>query len=236
MSNNFFRFRQFTIWQDKCAMKVTSLACIQGAWLPDIAPRRVLDIGAGTGLLTLMAAEKYESHFDAVEIDALAYEQMTGNIAKSPWHRNITCHHNDIRDFAKQNSRTYDLIITNPPFFTNQLKSPDERINLARHEDGLTMEKLVEICASLIKPDGVISILLPLPETVTMLSYAASFSLRPIKKLTIFDRPYKSPLSSVTLLSKTDNIPQSEQLVIKDHTGSYSAQFKSLMGAYYLNL
>jgi tRNA1Val (adenine37-N6)-methyltransferase len=236
LPNDFFSFKQFTIRQDKCAMKVTSLACIQGAWLPDIAPRRVLDIGAGTGLLTLMAAQKYQAHFDAIEIDALTFEQLNENIRESPWHGNITCFHNSIQKFAKQNSITYDLIITNPPFFTNQLKSPNGRINMARHEDGLTMETLVEICSNLIKPEGLISILLPLRETIKMRSLAASFSLLPVRSLTISDRPYKSPTWAVTLLGKTSMIPQSQQLTIKDKSGGYSAQFKSLLGAYYLNL
>ena len=236
MPNDFFQFKQFTIWQDRCAMKVTSLACIQGAWLPDIEPQQVLDIGAGTGLLTLMAAQKYQAHFDAVEIDALAFEQLYENIQESPWHGSITCFHDSIQKFAKQNSITYDLIITNPPFFTNQLKSPNGRINMARHEDGLTMETLMEICSGLLNPDGLISILLPISETQKMLSFAATLSLFPVRQLTVRDRPFKMPKAAVTLLGQTDTLPHSGQHIIKDQKGKYTKQFKSLLSAYYLNL
>ena len=236
MPNDFFSFKQFTIWQDKCAMKVNSLACIQGAWLPDIAPQRVLDIGAGTGLLTLMAAQKYQAHFDAVEIDALAYEQMTGNIAKSPWQGNITCYHKSIQHFAKDNSRKYDLIITNPPFFASQLKSPDERINIARHEDTLTMETLIEICSCMISHEGLISILLPIYETSKLLTYSAFFNLFPVRQLIIRDRPTTASKAAITLFGKGATKVHTEYLSIKDSSGKYTQGYKSLLSAYYLNL
>ncbi|MCK5367363.1 MAG: methyltransferase [Cyclobacteriaceae bacterium] len=84
MANDFFKFKQFTIRQDRCAMKVTTLACIQGAWLPDITPKNILDIGAGTGLLSLMAAQKYEGKIDAVEIEQDAFSQLKENSLQSP--------------------------------------------------------------------------------------------------------------------------------------------------------
>ena len=130
MAKDLFRFKQFTIRQDKCAMKVTTLGCIQGSWIPTIKANHVLDIGAGTGLLSLMVAQKCQCKIDAVEIDKDAFNQLTDNVFNSPWANLIDCHHADINHFASSTKRTYDFIISNPPFFSNQQKSPNAQINI----------------------------------------------------------------------------------------------------------
>jgi tRNA1Val (adenine37-N6)-methyltransferase len=217
-------------------MKVTTLACIQGAWLPEIQPERVLDIGAGTGVLTLMAAQKYDADFDAVEIDVLAYEQLCGNVKGSKWAERIECHHRSIQSFANENSRNYDLIIANPPFFQNQLKSPERRINVARHENTLTVEELIGLSANLINENGIISILLPVAETKTMLSIAGVCSLFPVRQLIIRDNPNRSSKAAVTWLSGVPENHEPSQLVIRNEDGQFTSEYKTLLSAYYLNL
>lgn len=217
-------------------MKVTSLACIQGAWLPDFHPQRILDIGAGTGLLTLMAAQKHDGYIDAVEIQPDAYQQLVSNTSESPWHRRITCHLADIRDFAKDNSTTYDLIITNPPFFQNQLQSEDPKINQARHSTDLVVDELLAVVSKLLKSDGIASILLPLVETRNMINQSRLWSLNAIKQLIIHDQPQKPPRAIVTYLSKIPEKPVRQVLSIKNSQNDWSDKYIALLRPYYLNI
>ncbi len=235
MSKDYFRFKQFTIFQDQCAMKVTTLACIQGAWLPDISPKNVLDIGAGTGLLTLMSAQEFDCKIDAVEIDSDAYAQMKENVANSTWFNRITCHHDDIKNFALLNNK-YDFIISNPPFFENQLKSSKNKINKAKHESGIKMNDLVDAISNLLSNDGKVSILLPPYETTGMIELCKSKLLYPDKQLIICDSEKKDPKCIVTILSKKPKKIKISRLIIKRSDGFYTDQFKSLLKEFYLYL
>lgn len=236
MANDFFKFKQFTIHQDRCAMKVTTMACIQGAWLPDFKPKYILDIGAGTGLLSLMAAQKYNCEIDSVEIEYDAFDQLKENINYSPWHKRINCFHNDIKNFAKHSRKKYDFIISNPPFYEKQLKSANEKINHARHEAGLTINELIDICAHLLHESGKISILLPPIETKKLAKHCAGKSLSPTHQMVISDSEKKEPRAIVTILSKKQSATLVNKLVIKKDNGSYTSEFISLLEAYYLTL
>lgn len=233
MSKDYFRFKQFTIFQDQCAMKVTTLACVQGAWLPEISPGKILDIGAGTGLLTLMAAQQFNCEIDSVEIDTDAYKQLKNNIANSPWRDRVTCHHDDIKNFALLNNK-YDFIISNPPFFENQLKSSKDKINKAKHESGITMKALVGIIAHSLSETGIASILLPPFETIKLIRLCKSQYLYPIKQLIIANVEAKNPKGIVTLLSRKLEKLKTDKLIIKRYDGTYTDQFKSLLKGYYL--
>jgi tRNA1Val (adenine37-N6)-methyltransferase len=217
-------------------MKVSTLACIQGAWLPDFSPKYILDIGAGSGLLTLMAAQKYHSPIDAVEIESEAYLQLKENIAQSLWKDRIHTYHDDIRSFAKYNSKCYDFIISNPPFFENQLKSNNPKINQAKHETGLTMIELIKATNQLLTNTGKISILLPPIESERLVKLCMKSSLFPSSQLVISDKENKSPKGVVTILSKINSKPSFQKLFIKNKTGQYSSRFNSLLKDYYLNL
>lgn len=217
-------------------MKVTTMACIQGAWLPDIAPKNILDIGAGTGLLSLMVAQKYNCEIDSVEIEHDAFDQLMGNITDSPWNQRINCIHHDIKDFAKNSVKKYDFIISNPPFYERQLKSANDKINHARHEAALTNRELIDICAQLIRGSGKISILLPPLEAKKIVEYSAGKSLYPIHQLAISDSEKKPPKAIVTILSKKQSATIVDKLVIKKPNGEYTSGFISLLNAYYLTL
>ncbi len=217
-------------------MKVTSLACIQGAWLPDFHPQKILDIGAGTGLLTLMAAQKYDADFDAVEIQSDANQQLISNISQSPWSRKIRCHHMDIRDFAKDNSTTYDFIITNPPFFQNQLQSEDPKINQAKHSTDLGLAELLDVVSKLLNSDGIASILLPAAETSFMIHQARLLSLNTIKQLIIHDQLHKPPKAIVSYLSKMPEKTVRQILSIKNSQNNWSSEYLALLRPYYLNI
>ena len=217
-------------------MKVTTLACIQGAWLPDIKPKHILDIGAGTGLLSLMAAQKYDGKIDAVEIEQDAFSQLKENSLQSPWDNRINCHHDDIINFARHNSSKYDLIISNPPFYKNQLKSSKAKINHARHEVGLTIEELIDASSRLISDSGKISILLPPIETTRLTEYCKHNSLFFSNQLVISNSEKKEPKAIVTILSKIPSNPIIRKFIIKNDNGTYSSEFISLLDAYYLYL
>jgi len=236
LANHYFKFKQFTIRQDSCAMKVTTLACIQGAWIPKKTPKRTLDIGAGTGILSLMAAQKYCNNIDAVEIDKEAFDQLKRNLTESPWADRIKCHHNDINDFAKHNSNVYDFIISNPPFFQKQLQSSTFKINQARHETGLRIEQLISICANLISSTGEISILLPPAETERLVELGKQHSLYISNQLVIHDSEKKQTKAIVTILSKKLSNPMIQKLFIKKENGEYTANFIQLLRDYYLKL
>lgn len=217
-------------------MKVTTLACIQGSWIPEFPIENVLDIGAGTGLLSLMVAQKYDCHIDAVEIESGAFSQLRDNINESRWSQNISCHHKDIINYSRYHQKRYDLIISNPPFFSGELKSPDSKINLARHDEGITIEAIIEISVKLLSATGKISILLPPFETEALKKISAQFSLNISDQLHIFDSEQKPEKATVSILSKKRTNLRFTKLIIKNNESEYSEGFIALLKDYYLNL
>src|SRR6476620_3970566 len=139
MSNTYFRFRQFTVHQERTAMKVCTDACLFGAWVASEIRNedleRVLDIGAGTGLLSLMIAQNSDAVIDAVEIDDHAYSQVVDNFSSSPWNDRLRVHHCSVQQFEP--GCKYDLVISNPPFYEHSLRSPDSKKNMAMHSTHL---------------------------------------------------------------------------------------------------
>jgi tRNA1Val (adenine37-N6)-methyltransferase len=150
MANSYFQFRHFIIQQDKCAMKVTTDACLFGAWVANeikteaIRSKNLLDIGTGTGLLSLMIAQKNaQLSIDAIEIDTDAYEQARENISTSEWQGGISIFNDDARNFSF--GKKYDLVISNPPFYENELTSADAKKNKAQHSSELSLEGLLKL-------------------------------------------------------------------------------------------
>lgn len=169
-----FTFRQFTIEQDRCAMKVGTDGVLLGAWaeLPIVSgvgspTPRVLDIGTGTGVVALMMAQRYpDALVDAVEIDADAASQAGENVARSPFASRVRVFNTSIQDFAAASTERYDVIVSNPPYFQNSLRNPDAQRSLARHADSLPFSEFIRAAAVLLKDDGVMSIIIPTGNTL----------------------------------------------------------------------
>ena len=237
MSNTWFRFKQFMINQDRCAMKITTDACIQGAWTPALPEvKQVLDIGAGTGLLSLMLAQRCPKiHIDAIEFDKDAATQAKENVALSDWKERINVIDGDARTYSYPHK--YDLIITNPPFFIDSLLGPGDRKNMSRHTLSLDYLDILQIFKQNLNPDGYMSILLPAFEYSTWHGLASSKDLKEVGKLSVKNSS-NSPVNRVVgIWSKNNKIKfPTQELEIKDAQNEYSPFFKLLLEDYYLGL
>src|SRR5579863_9448271 len=161
MPNSFFQFKEFTVHQDKCAMKVCTDSCILGAWFAEKIPSYsfVLDIGSGTGLLMLMLAQKTKAEINGIEIDISSVKQLQQNIADSRWKERLKIFPGDVRVFSFADK--YDFIITNPPFFENDLETHQEQKNIAKHSKELNLQELILVICNNLKSSGSFGILLP---------------------------------------------------------------------------
>lgn len=236
MSNDYFQFKQMRIEQSQCAMKVSTDACIQGAWTPIAAHvQRVLDIGTGTGLLALMLAQrKHTLNIDALEIEHSAAQQAIENIQQSPFAAQINIYETDAQDWLSE--QAYDLIICNPPFFSNSLKSDKQLRNLARHNDSLTFDNLAQLIASRLKPDAYASILIPTTEQANWAAAAIKHDLYTAQQLMIQPFEYSAPNRMILILSKTKSALETEELIIYQSPKVYTPHFRDLLHPFYLHL
>jgi len=236
MSNNYFSFKQFTVQQSDCALKVCTDACLFGAWVAaqinKEEPTNILDIGTGTGLLSLLLAQKIPSaQIDAVEIDAAAASQAASNVEATGW--NIKVHHTPIENFS---GVSYQHIISNPPFFSNDLKSDDALRNTAMHSTTLTLESLFTCVIKLLDRGGSFSILIPYARATALEKLAAQFGLHIFKKALVQQTPTNDPFRAMYILSNTTTSPVSvEQIIIKENE-QYTAGLATYLKDYYLFL
>lgn len=237
MSNSWFQFKQFTIQQDACAMKVTTDACIQGAWTPIPAnATAALDIGTGTSLLSLMLAQRQPKlRIDAIDTDSGAAIQATTNVAASPWPHHIHVSHTDVKEFIP--TTKYDLIICNPPFFSSSLLSGNQQKDIARHDISLNQNELLEIASRFLAPGGIFSLLLPYTEYSQWHTLFATHGLFEQEVLYVKHHPTAPVKRVIGILSKNRQLHVSDDtLIIQDENGAYTAHFCRLLSPFYLHL
>lgn len=237
MANDFFQFKRFTVWQHDCAMKVCTDSCILGAYGADKAAHllhphaTVLDVGGGTGLLSLMLAQKANVAITSIEIDVSAAMRMRENFKASPWSDRLTAIQGDVRTTK---CVTYDFIISNPPFYENELRSPNEGKKLAHHDSGLRLAELADVLVTRLKPHGFFCIMIPFERTKYMQQLLKSDNLEIHETLTIRHssrhRPFRTIIFGGT--SPRDETVE-KQLDIRDES-EYSKDFKHLLRDYYL--
>jgi tRNA1Val (adenine37-N6)-methyltransferase len=238
MSNHYFQFKQFTVQQEYCAMKVTTDGCLFGAinakyLMPNV--KRILDIGTGTGLLSLMIAQKNNTAIiDAVEIDEQAANQAAFNFQASPWRDKLHMHHSFIQQF--QSVAKYDLIISNPPFFNNDLKSDDAKRNLALHSSDLNLEELLAVIKNNLTNDGKFSVLLPYHRSEYFETLCLKENFYAAKKILVKQTPHHNYFRSILLFSRKKQSLENNEIIIKDEFNDYTNEFKNLLEDYYLHL
>lgn len=237
MPNHYFQFKQFTIQQEHCTMKVCTDACLFGALAANAAlpSGNCLDIGTGTGLLSLMYAQKNDSAIiDAVEIDKAAAQQAKENFEASPWKERLHIFNEDILAFRP--GKKYDLIISNPPFFEGDLRSADENKNKAKHDTSLGLQQLLELIDLHLSKDGQFGVLLPFHRVDYFEKEAAAFNFHLTKKILVKQSPQHDHFRGVLFFSREATEPSSTDITIKEHNGQYSNEFTDLLKDYYLNI
>jgi len=234
MPKNSFTFKQFTINQDRCAMKVCTDACILGASTHVENVNTILDIGMGTGLLSLMLAQRTNAQIDAVEIDEDAYQQAVMNIKVSQFAEKIEVYHQRIQDFTS--TETYDLIISNPPFYQQSLKSTDAKANKALHAVELSFDELIDSVLRLLSIEGKFVVLLPPFEIEKLIRIAQKKGLYLSKKMLIRHDESKPIFRVIAtfLTHKIHDLEEKTLIIHKEDGKTYSDEFRALLKDYYL--
>jgi len=240
LPNDYFQFQQFRIYQADCAQKVSTDACILGAAADLSRATRVLDLGTGTGLLALMAAQRAPTaEIEAIEIDAAAAAQAAANAAASPWADRIRVRPLSLAAYAATRPGLFSHIICNPPFFRRSLTSPDAARATARHESegSLTFDDIIGFAAGHLGPGGTLTVLLPPPEMQQFEQAAAAGGLPVWARLVVVHRPggrITRCISEFGLVAPAG--VRESSLVIQEANGQYSAAFRALLSGFYLAL
>ncbi len=240
MSKAPFKFKQFTIEQDRCAMKIGTDGVLIGAWSSlDHYPESILDIGTGTGLIALMMAQRSDaSLIDALEIEENAYEQAVENFENSDWGDRLFCYHAGFDEFVDemQDEEKYDLIISNPPFYSEDYKSGESNRDQARFADALPLPELIEGASLLLSKNGHFDMILPFSVEEKALKIGKNFGLFP-RKITRVKGTEDSPIKRSLISFGFKNIaPEIDELVLEISRHNYTPEFKELVKDFYLKL
>ena len=233
-----FTFKQFQVNQDRCAMKIGTDGVLLGAWTPLINnPFSALDIGAGTGILSLMLAQRSNaSQIDAIEIDEDAYEQCVENFEASPWGDKLFCFHAGLDEFVDEPEDEYDLIISNPPFYTDDYKSDNSSRDLARFEDALPFEELIEAAALLLSDNGIFSVIIPYKEEERFVAMCKELDLFPLKITRVKGTPTSEIKRSLLAFCQIEQTALIDELVIEISRHNYTPEYIELTKEFYLKM
>ena len=221
-------------------MKVCTDACLFAAWVAaylqknKINPGNILDIGTGTGLISLMLAQKTLALIDAVEINTDAALQAKENFNASPWKQRLNVFETGILQYNTQ--MKYDLIISNPPFFNNDLRSPDKNKNTAKHDDHLGLPELIKAVNENLSDTGRAAVLLPYSRTNFFETHAAKKGLFIIEKISVKQTPAHPAFRSIMLCAKKEKVLQQAEIIIHNDERKYTNEFIELLKDYYLKL
>jgi tRNA1Val (adenine37-N6)-methyltransferase len=240
MPNTYFQFKQFTVNQERAALKVSTDSCLFGAWVSaevkskKLKVKNVLDIGAGTGLLMLMLAQNVDALIDGIEIDALSYEQAKENLNISEWSKRLHLFLGDVKEFTFETK--YDLIVSNPPFYEGDLKSDAANRNVAMHDAGLKLDQLLKVVDKNLSDDGWFAVLLPYHRSEKFIEDAMKYNLFLQTQLNVKQTVKHSFFRSILLFGCEISEAQNFSMAIKDANNNYTVEFVELLKDYYLHL
>lgn len=232
--DNAFHFKQFHISHDRCAMKVGTDGVLLGAWSNVHNAKQILDIGTGTGLISLMLAQRSDEFalIDGVEIDEAAFQQAAANVKASPWPHKVHIHHTSIQQF--RTDKNYDLIVSNPPFFANSLRPPNEQRNRTRHNDELPFSELTEAAKRHLKPSGRFCVILPREEGNSFIQLAAKSYLFCNQKVAIKYKQSKPIERYLLEFSFTSNNRIEYELLLSNEEGNWTETYRKIVAPFYL--
>lgn len=234
-----FRFKQFTIQQDKTAMKIGTDGVLLGAWVSlDLAPNSILDIGAGTGIIGLMMAQRSDAEIiDALEIDAAAYEQTSENFENSDWSDRLFCYHASFEEFvAEMQDEEYNLIISNPPFYTEDYLSENPQRDQARFQKSLPFKELLFGVSKLLSENGKFNVIIPFKEEMDFLRIAESNNLFPSRITRVKGNPEAPEKRTLMELGFQKGDFEPEFLTIETSRHQYTPEYISLTKDFYLKM
>jgi tRNA1Val (adenine37-N6)-methyltransferase len=233
-----FQFKQFSVAQDQCAMKIGTDGVLLGAWARlQHDPQSILDVGTGTGVIALMLAQRSISEvIDAIEIDDLAYEQASTNFENSLWADRLFCYHASFLEFVQEVDDVYDLIVSNPPFYSEDFKTLDVARDKARFEDALPFEHLLAGTAKLLSENGKACFIIPYKEEAHFISIAQQVGLH-INDIThIKGNPLTEVKRSLLCFSFTKSAISNKELTIETDRHNYTQEYINITQDFYLKM
>jgi len=235
-----FSFKQFSVKQDRCAMKVGTDGVLLGAWTPIFhKPYNILDIGAGTGLIALMLAQRTDAQqIDAVEIDEDAYEQCVENFEQSKWNDRLFCYHASNDEFTEEffeEEEEYDLIVSNPPFYSENYSSGNNKRDQARFQEALPFNELIESAQALLSENGIFSVIIPFKEEENFISLAESIGLFPLKITHVKGNINSEIKRSLLAFTRIKQDFVNDTLIIEIERHKYTNEYQQLTRDFYLN-
>lgn len=233
-----FQFKQFSIEQDQCAMKIGTDGVLLGAWSNiEKRPFAILDIGSGTGLIALMVAQRSDAEMiDAIEIDGDAYEQCVENFENSPWADRLYCYHAGLDEFVEELDEKYDLIISNPPFYSEEVSSGSNARDMARQNSALPFDELLEGVSKLLEDDGVFCTIIPFKEEESFIKMASEYNLFPNKATRVKGNPTTEIKRSLLEFSFSENVMDPSELTIEEQRHQYTEEYIELTKDFYLKM
>ena len=236
--NKPFKFKQFNIQQDRCAMKIGTDGVLLGAWTSLMKnPDTILDIGAGTGLIALMLAQRSGAEtIDALEIDEDAHEQCVDNFEASSWADRLFCYHAGLDEFLDDIENQYDLIVSNPPFYSEEVKSGNNARDVARQNQSLPFDELIEGISKLLSPSGVFSTIIPYKKEVQFIDLAKQIGLYPEEITRVKGNPSSEIKRSLLLFTFNKKEVLEDELIIEIERHQYTKEYIELTKAFYLKM
>lgn len=235
MSNSYFKFKQFTVYHDKCAMKVGTDGVLLGGWADITAANLILDIGTGTGLIAMMLSQRCDQKniIDAIDIDENAVIQAKENVDRAGF-TNIICHRASLSNYVLLNRKKYDLIVSNPPYFISSLQSTDKQRTTARHTESLPIADLFRLSASMLSKDGRFVIVFPYQDKELLLSLANKYGLFPKHITNVRPTPLSEYKRILIEFSNVECMLSEDDIVIEVDRHIYTSEFRSMLKDFYL--
>lgn len=234
MPNPYFSFKQFTVYHDRCAMKVGTDGVLLGAWARVGQARNILDIGTGTGLVALMSAQRSQAKIVAIDIDGEAVSQARENVLSSPWKDRVEVKLQDVCSYVP--GMFFDVVVSNPPYFANSLKGSDIQRNMARHTDCLDFRKLIKSVVRLLHPEGAFSVVVPADGMEEFASIALEYGFCLSRRTWVRTKPGAIPKRVLLEWKKTFAGCVEDELVVELSRHVYSKEYITLTKDFYLKM